>query len=52
LKKLKKKYNVGRTIPEKLAQLPSNYTDRAGERRVLKGSDNPYEKTEVASSEV
>lgn len=48
LKAMKKKYalNAGKT-----PQLPSDYEDRAKKRRKEKGSDNPYEKTEVASTE-
>lgn len=48
LKAIKKKYGVDTSnkLPDAHA-----YHDRAGERRVTKGSDNPYEKTLVASVE-
>ncbi|XP_068225471.1 angiogenic factor with G patch and FHA domains 1-like [Palaemon carinicauda] len=49
LKALKKKYGVEVSKP---VQLPADYEDRASKRRKEKGSDNPYEKTEVASTQV
>ncbi|XP_064109029.1 LOW QUALITY PROTEIN: angiogenic factor with G patch and FHA domains 1-like [Macrobrachium nipponense] len=48
LKAMKKKYAYGAGMPP---QLPSEYEDRAKKRRKEKGSDNPYEKTEVASTQ-
>ncbi|CAL4070685.1 unnamed protein product, partial [Meganyctiphanes norvegica] len=50
MKALRKKYALswaGEPPP-----LSAEYNDRAGNRRLVVGSDNPYEKTEVASSDV
>ena len=47
MKKLRKKYGIEQGVA--VGNLPETYTDRASERRKVKGSDNPYEKTEVAS---
>jgi len=58
MKQIKKKYGLdGRTpVSTRLSQANTQesakvYKDRAYERRVKKGSDNPYEKTEVVTSE-
>ena len=49
LRKLRKKYGFEGNSTDLLTKLPESYKDRASERRVTKGSDNPYEKTQVAS---
>lgn len=50
-KVLRKKYGLGKPGIDNssLSALPPGYSDRAEERRQEKGSDNPYEKTHVAS---
>ncbi|XP_054714429.1 angiogenic factor with G patch and FHA domains 1-like [Uloborus diversus] len=53
LVKLKKKYGLkGMEYSNKNAVVPKGYEDRAGERRQIIGSENPYEKTEEASADV
>jgi hypothetical protein len=49
MRQIKKKYGIERQL--KPEQLPGaeTYKDRAQERRVVKGSDNPFEKTQVAT---
>ncbi|CAG7830537.1 unnamed protein product [Allacma fusca] len=49
LKKLRQKYCVEQNATSVQSKLPDSYTDRALDRRNVKGSDNPFEKTEVAS---
>lgn len=49
MKKLRKKYCLEYDATEKLSKLPQSYTDRAEDRRITKGSDNPFEKTQVTS---
>ncbi len=53
LKQIRKKYGIGSDHQaEASADISKNgYTDRAGDRRKTKGSDNPYEKTQAASTE-
>ncbi|XP_021956302.1 angiogenic factor with G patch and FHA domains 1 isoform X2 [Folsomia candida] len=48
MKQIKKKYGI-----EKHISLPDadSYKDRSHERRTVKGSDNPYEKTQVVNAE-
>ncbi|RZB41680.1 G-patch and/or FHA domain containing protein, partial [Asbolus verrucosus] len=48
LKKLRKKFGVS-AFEEGNTKLASGYTDRAQKRRETVGSQNPHEKTEVAS---
>ncbi|KAK7065463.1 hypothetical protein SK128_010050 [Halocaridina rubra] len=48
VKAMKKKYAL--EYSNDLPVLPAEYKDRARKRRKEKGSDNPYEKTEVAST--
>jgi pSer/pThr/pTyr-binding forkhead associated (FHA) protein len=48
LKKLRKKFGVS-LFEEENTKLASGYTDRAQKRRETVGSQNPHEKTEVAS---
>lgn len=48
LKKLRKKFGVS-AFEESNTKLASGYTDRARKRRETVGSQNPHEKTEVAS---
>jgi pSer/pThr/pTyr-binding forkhead associated (FHA) protein len=48
-RKLRQKFGVAGDASGALSKLPESYKDRAEERRVTKGSDNPFEKTEVAS---
>lgn len=52
MKQIKKKYGIDkpRTSTDKLTDSDS-YKDRAMERRIIKGSDNPYEKTQVTTTE-
>jgi hypothetical protein len=46
MKEIKNKYGLKRE--EGGERLSLQYQDRAGQRRIKSGSDNPYEKTEVA----
>lgn len=50
MKALKKKYAL--SYSDQSGVLSSEYKDRAENRRLVVGSDNPYEKTEVASTEI
>ncbi|GAB6019974.1 Angiogenic factor with G patch and FHA domains 1 [Chamberlinius hualienensis] len=55
LKQMRKKYGLAEEPyidKAQLIPLNSGYTDRAEIRRIEKGSDNPYEKTDVASVDV
>lgn len=54
MKKIKKKYgldrkNEGIRMP---SETKTEYIDRAKNRRQVLGSENPYAKTEVASTEM
>jgi hypothetical protein len=51
MKQIRKKYGIGNDVSESAATITkkSGYVDRADNRRKTKGSDNPHEKTEVAS---
>ncbi|KAK8407803.1 hypothetical protein O3P69_002383 [Scylla paramamosain] len=51
LKAMQKKYKLTHRDPQSSAPA-AGYTDRTLLRQTEKGSDNPYEKTEVASSEI
>lgn len=51
LKQLRKKYGIGNREGLEESTAKGNYTDRAEDRRKTKGSDNPYEKTVIASTE-
>ena len=53
MKEMRKKYGITRNdgLSEEGGRSNArakSYKDRAGERRMQKGSDNPYEKTEVS----
>ena len=50
LKQIKKKYGLSKQDSDSLAAKNPDYNDRANERRRIVGSDNPYEKTQVAST--
>ena len=51
IKQIRRKYGIGTGAirTEKASTSTVSYKDRAKERRVTLGSDNPYEKTAVAS---
>ena len=53
MKQLRKKYGINNPGETKSVDISkaAGYTDRADDRRRLVGSDNPFEKTQVASME-
>lgn len=51
LKAMQKKYKLTQRDPQPSSTPAPGYTDRTLLRQAEKGSDNPYEKTEVATSE-
>ena len=51
MKQLRKKYGINNPGETKSVDKAAGYTDRADDRRRLVGSDNPFEKTQVASVE-
>lgn len=50
MNQLRKKYGIG-TESKSIDISKAGYTDRADDRRRVVGSDNPFEKTQVASTE-
>jgi len=51
MRRIKKKYGIDRPLKSKELPDAEKYKDRAQERRIIKGSDNPFEKTQVATLE-
>jgi hypothetical protein len=51
MKQIKAKYGLEKQQTAENLSDSTSYNDRAHERRVVKGSDNPYEKTQVTTAE-